>query len=133
MPKSTVYQGNQFISRRERQSSVVIYNRKAAEVDKEAVYSSRTLSNVKIDMSLNSGFTTAGVQKLATCHLYVELRDGNPGYVNYQSWDETKADQWTVQPGKDYFVANDKKFVINSLVEKYNINGKIDILEIVGE
>ena len=35
--------------------------------------------------------------------------------------------------GKDYFVANDKKFVINSLVEKYNINGKIDILEIVGE
>lgn len=133
MPASTKYQGNQFISRRERQSSVVIYNRKAAEVDKEAVYVSKTLLAVKTEMSLANSFTTRGSEKQATCTLSVELRDGNPGYVNEGVWDETKSNQWTVQPGKDYFVANGQKFMVQSITEKKNINGGIDILEIVGQ
>lgn len=133
MPASTKYQGNPFISRRERQSSVVIYNRKAAEVDKEAVYVSKTLLAVKTEMSLANSFTTRGSEKQATCTLSVELRDGNPGYVNEGAWDETKSNQWTVQPGKDYFVANGQKFMVQSITEKKNINGGIDILEIVGQ
>ena len=132
MPTSTKYQGNPFISRRERQSSVVLYNRKKNEVDKEAVYVSKTLVNVKTDIKLDNSFTTDGAKWLSTCTLFVELRDGNNGYVNFGSWDETKTDQWTVQPGKDYFVANGQKFMINSLIEKFNIKGGIDILEIVG-
>lgn len=132
MPSSTRYSGNPFISRRERQASVVIYNRKAAEVDKEAAYVSRELKNVKIEISNSNSFTTDGAKWLSTCKLSVELRDGNPGYVNYLGWDETKAKNWTVCPGNDYFVANGKKFMINSLVEKYNVNGGIDILEIGG-
>lgn len=132
MPSSTKYSGNPFISRRERQASVVIYNRKAAEVNKEAVYVSRTLKDVKIEIANNNSFTTDGKKFLSTCKLYVELRDGNDGYVNYLGWDETDPKQWTVHPGEDYFVANGKKFMINSLTEKYNIRGGIDILEIGG-
>lgn len=133
MPASTKYQGNPFISRRERQSIVVIYNRKAEEVEKEAVYVSKTLAGVKTEISLENSFTTSGSEKRQTCRLFVELRDGNPGYVNAQNWDETNTNQWTVQPGKDYFVANSQNFMIQSLVEKKNINGGIDILEIVGQ
>ena len=133
MPSSTKYQGNPFISRRERQSSVVIYNRKAAEVDKEAAYNQKTLANVKLDISNANVFTTNGQIKEDTCTLWVELRDGNPGYVKEGAWDETKSNQWTVQPGKDYFVANGQKFMVQSITEKKNINGGIDILEIVGQ
>lgn len=133
MPESTKYIGNKFISRRERQSSVVLYNRKSDEVEKEAVYKEKTLTNVKIDISNSNAFTTSGQTKENSCTMYVELRDGNPGYVNPENWDETKTDQWTVQPGKDYFVANGQKFVIQLLVERKNIRGGIDILEIVGK
>ena len=133
MSTSTKYSGNQFISRRERQSSVVIYNRKDAEVDKEAVYVATNLTGVKIEISNANGFTTDGLKKLYTCTLSVELRDGNPGYVNYMEWDETDPEKWTVKPGLDYFVANGQKFMVESLVEKYNIRGGIDILEIVGK
>ena len=133
MSTSTKYLGNQFISRRERQSSVVIYNRKDAEVDKEAAYNEKTLSNVKLDISNANGFSTDGLKKLYTCNLSVELRDGNPGYVNFGYWDENDPAQWTIQPGKDYFVANGQKFVVESLVEKYNVKGGVDILEVVGK
>lgn len=133
MPESTKYSGNPFISRRERQASVLLYNRKAEEVDKEAAYNEKSLSNVKLDISNANVFTTNGQTKEATCTLFVELRDGNPGYVNFDSWDETDHSKWTIQPGKDYFVANGQKFVIQSLVEKKNIKGGVDILEIVGK
>lgn len=133
MPTSTQYSGNKFISRRERQLSVVLYNRKSAEVEKEVVYVSKTLNGVKTEISLENSFTTNGSEKRNTCRLFVELRDGNNGYVNEKSWDETKPSQWTVQTGKDYFVANGEKFVIQSLVEQKNINGGVDILEIVGQ
>lgn len=133
MPKSTTYSGNPFISRRERQSSVVLYNRRSEEVDKEAVYNEKSLSGVKVEISNENGFSTDGAKKLYTCSLLVELRDGNHGYVNFERWDETDPDQWTIQPGKDYFVANGQKFVIESLIEKFNIKGGVDILEIVGK
>lgn len=133
MPLSTKYSGNQFISRRERQSSVLLYNRKAEEVDKEAAYNEKQLSGVKFEISNANGFSTDGAKKLYTCTLWVELRDGNPGYVNFERWDETDPAQWTIQPGKDYFVANGQKFVIESFVEKWNIKGGVDILEIVGK
>lgn len=133
MPASTKYSGNPFISRRERQSSVLLYNRKSEEVDKEAAYNEKALANVKLDISNANVFTTNGQTKEATCTLWVELRDGNPGYVNFDSWDETDTAKWTIQPGKDYFVANGQKFVIQSLVEKKNIKGGVDILEIVGK
>lgn len=133
MPKSTTYSGNPFISRRERQSSVLLYNRKSDEVDKEAAYNEKTLANVKLDISNANVFTTNGQTKEATCTLWVELRDGNPGYVNFDLWDEDDPAQWTIQPGKDYFVANGQKFVIQSLIEKKNIKGGVDILEIVGK
>lgn len=133
MPTSTKYSGNPFISRRERQASVTLYNRKSAEVDKEAVYSEKVLSNVKLQISNANGFSTDGLKKIVSCSLWVELRDGNPGYVNFGLWDETIANQWTIQPGKDYFVANGQKFVIESFVEKYNTKGGVDILEIVGK
>ena len=133
MPLSTKYSGNQFISRRERQASVVLYNRKSDEVAKEAVYIQHTLSDVKVEISNANAFTTNGQTKDATCTLWVELRDGNKGYYNLDAWDETNPDQWTIQPGRDYFVANGQKFVIQSLVEKKNIKGGVDILEIVGK
>lgn len=133
MPSSTKYSGNQFISRRERQSSVLLYNRKENEVDKEAAYNEKELSNVKLDISNANVFTTNGQTKEATCTILVELRDGNPGYVNFDNWDETDPAKWTIQPGKDYFVANGQKFVVESLIEKYNIKGGVDILEIVGK
>lgn len=133
MPESTKYSGNPFISRRERQSSVLLYNRKADEVDKEAVYVEKALKNVKVEISQANGFSTDGAKKLCSCTLWVELRDGNTGYVNFGYWDETDQAQWTIQPGKDYFVANGQKFVVESLVEKYNIKGGVDILEIVGK
>lgn len=133
MPESTKYSGNQFISRRERQSSVLLYNRKSEEVNKEAEYKTTTLANVKLDISNSNVFTTSGQTKDTTCTLFVELRDGNTGYVNFDSWNETNTSQWTIQPGKDYFVANGQKFVIQSLVEKKNIRGGVDILEIVGK
>lgn len=133
MPKSTTYSGNPFISRRERQSSVVLYNRRSEEVDKEAVYIQRTLSNVKLEISNANAFTTNGQTKDATCTLWVELRDGNKGYYNLDAWDETDPAQWTIQPGKDYFVANGQKFVIESFTEKWNIKGGVDTLEIVGK
>ena len=133
MPSSTKYSGNQFISRRERQSSVLLYNRKEDEVDKEAVYVEKQLSGVKVETSNANGFSTDGAKKLYTCTLWVELRDGNPGYVNFDNWDETDPAKWTIQPGKDYFVANGQKFVVESLIEKYNIKGGVDILEIVGK
>lgn len=133
MPESTKYRGNQFISRRERQSSVLLYNQKSQEVNKETVYKEKKLSGVKIEISNANGFSTDGLKKLYTCNLLVELRDGNPGYVNFEKWNENDPDQWTIQPGKDYFVANGQKFVIESLVEKYNIKGGIDILEIVAK
>lgn len=133
MPTSTRYSGNEFISRRERQASVVLYNRKSAEVNKDAAYNTKTLSNVKVSISNANGFSTDGLQKITTCSLWVELRDGNPGYVNFETWDETKADQWTIQPGKDYFVANGQKFVVESFTEKYNIKGGVDVLEIIGK
>ena len=132
MPSSTKYSGNQFISRRERQSSVVIYNRKSAEVDKEAVYVKKTLTGVKIEITNRNYFSSEGPEKKDGCRLSVELRDGNPGYVNFNSWDETNTKQWTIQPGKDYFVANGQKFMINSLLEKHNVKGGIDVLEIEG-
>jgi len=133
MPLSTKYSGNPFISRRERQASVVLYNQKKAEVEKETAYNTKTLSGVKYEISEANGFSTDGFKKLYTCTLWVELRDGNPGYVNFESWDDTKTDQWTIQPGKDYFVANGQKFVVESFTEKYNIKGSVDILEIVGK
>lgn len=133
MPLSTKYSGNQFISRRERQTSVVLYNQKKAEVEKETAYNTKTLSGVKVEISNANGFSTDGAKKLYTCTLWVELRDGNPGYVNFERWDDTKTDQWTIQPGKDYFVANGQKFVIESFTEKWNIKGGVDILEIVGK
>ena len=133
MPESTKYRGNQFISRRERQSSVLLYNQKSQEVNKETVYKEKKLSGVKIEISNANGFSTDGLKKLYTCNLLVELRDGNPGYVNFEKWNENDPDKWTIQPGKDYFVANGQKFVIESLVEKYNIKGGIDILEIVAK
>ena len=132
MPSSTKYSGNPFISRRERQESVVIYNKKSEEVNKEAFYISRTLKGVKTEINLADSFTTSGHENQSTCRLYVELRDGNPGYVNYHVWIESDPRQWTAQPGLDYFVANGKKFMIESIIEKTNINGGIDILEIVG-
>lgn len=133
MPESTKYSGNPFISRRERQASVLLYNRKADEVDKEAVYAQKNLTNVKVEISKANGFSTDGLKKLCSCTLWVELRDGNPGYVNFDNWDETDPAKWTIQPGKDYFVANGQKFVVESLIEKYNIKGGVDILEIVGK
>lgn len=133
MPESTKYSGNPFISRRERQSSVLLYNRKSDEVYKEAVYNEKALANVKLDISNANVFTTNGQTKEATCTLWVELRDGNKGYYNLDAWDETNPEQWTIQPGRDYFVANGQKFVIQSLVEKKNIKGGVDILEIVGK
>ena len=133
MPSSTRYSGNPFISRRERQSSVFLYNEKLNEVYKEKQYSTKKLSNVKLEISNANTFTTSGQTKDATCTLFVELRDGNPGYVDCVNWDETKPEQWTIQPGKDYFVANGQKFVIQSLIEKKNIKGGVDILEIVGK
>lgn len=133
MPESTKYTGNPFISRRERQASVVLYNLKSAEKNKEADYQITTLAGVKLATSFANAFTTSGSTKDETCTLYVELRDGNPGYVNQFAWDETKQDQWTIQPGKDYFVANGQKFVIQSLVERKNIRGGVDILEVVGK
>ena len=133
MPESTKYSGNPFISRRERQSSVLLYNQKKAEVNKETVYAQKNLTNVKVEISNANVFTTNGQTKEATCTLWVELRDGNPGYVNFDSWDETDTAKWTIQPGKDYFVANGQKFVVESLIEKYNIKGGVDILEIVGK
>lgn len=133
MPSSTRYSGNPFISRRERQSSVFLYNEKLNEVYKEKQYSTKKLSNVKLEISNANTFTTSGQTKDANCTLSVELRDGNPGYVDCVNWDETKPEQWTIQPGKDYFVANGQKFVIQSLIEKKNIKGGVDILEIVGK
>ena len=133
MPTSTKYSGNPFISRRERQSSATLYNQKKSELNKETVYAEKALTNVKVEISRANGFSTDGLKKLDTCTLWVELRDGNAGYVNMNDWDETVAGKWTVQPGKDYFVANGQKFVIESLVEKYNIKGGVDILEIVGK
>ena len=133
MPESTKYSGNPFISRRERQASVLLYNQKKAEVNKETVYAQKNLTNVKVEISKANGFSTDGAKKLCSCTLWVELRDGNPVYVNFDNWDETDPEKWTIQPGKDYFVANGQKFVIESLVEKYNIKGGVDILEIVGK
>lgn len=133
MPESTKYSGNPFISRRERQASVLLYNQKKAEVNKETVYAQKNLTNVKVEISKANGFSTDGLKKLYTCTLWVELRDGNPGYVNFDNWDETDPAKWTIQPGKDYFVANGQKFVVESLIEKYNIKGGVDILEIVGK
>ena len=132
MPESTKYRGNQFISRRERQSSVILYNKKLAEVDKEAAYIQRELSGVKLEITNRNYFSSEGPEKKDGCRLYIELRDGNPGYVNFDFWDETNPNQWTIQPGKDYFVANGQKFMVNSLVEKYNVKGGVDILEIEG-
>ena len=86
-----------------------------------------------MEISNANGFSTDGLKKLYTCTLFVELRDGNPGYVNFGYWDENDPAQWTIQPGKDYFVANGQKFVVESLVEKFNVKGGIDILEVVGK
>ena len=82
MPESTKYSGNPFISRRERQASVLLYNRKADEVDKEAVYVEKQLTKVKWMISNANGFSTDGAKKLCSCTLWVELRDGNPGYIS---------------------------------------------------
>lgn len=133
MPTSTHYEGNKFISRRERQASVVLYNQKAEEINKETVYKQKTLSNVKVDISNENSFTTSGSTGIKSCKLYVELRDGNPGYVGYENWDEMNNRQWTVQPGKDYFIANGQKFVVQLLIEKRNIRGDIDVLEVIGK
>jgi len=133
MPESTKYRGNPFISRRERQSYVLLYNRKFAEVSKEAVYNQKLLNNVKVDISESNIFSTNGQTKDKICTVSVELRDGNPGYVNFLEWDDSDPAQWTIQPGKDYFIANGQKFVIQSLKENRSIKGSIDTLGFIGK
>lgn len=133
MATSTKYKGNPFISRRERQETIILYNRLAEEVNKKAVFVSRRFDNVKVEAIKANVFTTAGNNNDYTCRLFFELRDGLTGYQEAGEWTGDDAEKWTIQAGKDYFVYNTHKYMIQSLTEKKNINGGIDILEVLAK
>ena len=130
MPRSTKYSGNPFISRRERLDSITLYNRLPDEQLKKAVYISRVLENVRVEIVNANNFSTAGSQKDYSCQLTIELRDGNRYYQHFSEWNGENPQKWTINPGKDYFVYNTSKYMITSLEEKKNVNGSVDILKV---
>lgn len=146
MPQSSRYSGNAFISRRERQQVITLLNQYPDEIDNKQIYKMTVLTGVKVDENFGVILSQRGVDTADTCKLTLEMRDILSGYSDDFS---ENVDKWNIQIDSDLFVVGDVKgesgtitksellaegfkcYKINKIIKKNNINGSVDIIEVL--